>query len=428
MTELPVLVVGGGPAGVAAAVTLAEASLRVLLIEQRDRLGGAIHRQPAPGAPQIWRGPARHRRNWTELTSRLERVAARIELRTSSVFLGVDGAGRFLFEDCRVSQVFARRVRAAIVAVGAIERIRPFEGWELPGVMSAGGAQILLKETGRPPEGPIVVAGSGPLLLAVAAQLARAGNPPLAVLERGNPWRRPKALASLMTAGPQLAEAAAYGTVLALKRVPYRIESEVLGVTETGQGLTIRVRLGKVERLLQARHLLVHDGLEPNRIGIPLPAPEADVPVFLAGDGREIHGADAAMLDGQRAAAAVLASLGRTAPVAALETALGKARAFQRDLAEALRSPPTLPSPETMICRCEGRRYADFTALPADASAREIRLMGRFGLGACQARFCGPMLAELRGEPLSSASPPRWPLRPVSLAALANFSMDQTET
>lgn len=428
MTELPILVVGGGPAGVAAAVTLAEAGLRVLLIEQRDRLGGAIHRQPAPGAPQVWRGPARHRRNWTELTSRLERAAARIELRTSSVFLGIDGAGRFLFEDRRAGRVFARRVRAAIVAVGAVERIRPFEGWELPGVTSAGGAQVLLKETGRPPEGPIVVAGTGPLLLAVAAQLARAGNPPLAVLERGRPWLKPEALARLMTAGPQLTEAAAYATTLAWKRVPYRTASEVLGVSEVGQGLAIRVRLGKIERLLQARHLLVHDGLEPNRAGIPLPAPGAEIPVLLAGDGREILGADAAILDGQRAAAAVFTSLGQAAPVAPLEAALGKARAFQRDLAEALRSPPTLPTPETMICRCEGRRYADFTALPADASAREIRLMGRFGLGACQGRFCGPMLAELRGEALPSASPPRWPLRPVSLTALANFSMDQTET
>ncbi|MEN5082041.1 FAD-dependent oxidoreductase [Bosea sp. TWI1241] len=428
MSELPILVVGGGPAGVAAAVSLAEAGLRVLLVEQRERLGGAIHRQPAPDAPQIWRGPARHRRNWTQLTSRLERVAARIELRTSSVFLGVDGAGRFLCEDRRAGQVFARPVRAAIVAVGAVERIRPFEGWERPGVMSAGGAQVLLKETGRPPEGPIVVAGSGPLLLAVAAQLARAGNPPLAVLERGKPWSRPKALASLMMAGPQLAEAAAYATALALNRVPYRLDSEVLGVSEAGQGLAIRVRLGTVERVLQARQLLVHDGLEPNRVGISLPAPEADVPVVLAGDGREIVGADAALLDGQRAAAAVLARLGRAVPVAALEAALGKARAFQRDLADALKSPPTLPSPETMICRCEGRRYADFTALPAEASAREIRLMGRFGLGACQGRFCGPTLAELRGEPLPPASPPRWPLRPVSLAALASFSMDQTET
>ncbi|WP_332695414.1 FAD-dependent oxidoreductase [Bosea sp. (in: a-proteobacteria)] len=428
MTDLPVLVVGGGPAGAAAAVTMAESGLRVLMVEQRDRLGGAIHRQPVAGARQIWKGPARHRRNWAELAGRVERAAGRIELRTSTVFLGVDGEGRFLFDDRVAGGVFARSVRAAVIAVGAVERIRPFEGWELPGVMSAGGAQVLLKETGQPPEGAIVVAGSGPLLLAVAAQLAQAGNPPLAVLERGRPWRSPRALARLLTAGPQLTEAIAYAAALAVKAVPYHAGSEVLSVRESGEGLEVRTRIGGAERLLRARHLLIHDGLEPNRAGMPLPAPEAKIPVFHAGDGREILGADAAILDGRRAAAAVLASLGRAAPVAQLDVSLSKARDFQLALAEVLHSPAALPSPETLLCRCEGRRYADFAALPADASAREIRLMGRFGLGVCQGRFCGPMIAELLGRPLPSANPPRWPLRPVSVAALAKFSIDETES
>jgi hypothetical protein len=80
-----------------------------------------------------------------------------------------------------------------------------------------------------------------------------------------------------------------------------------------------------------------------------------------------------------------------------------------------------------MICRCEGRRYADLQALAEDASAREIRLMGRFGLGACQGRFCGPMIAALRAAPRLAASPPRWPLRPVSVAALARLDTDETE-
>ncbi len=184
MAEVPILVVGGGPAGASAAATLVEAGLRVLLIEQRDRLGGAIHRQTASGAESpVWR-PARHRRNWAALTARLGAAAERIDIRTQTVFLGVDGEGRFLFEDRRSERVLARRPRAAIIAVGAIETIRPFPGWELPAVMTVGGAQVLLKETGRPPAGPVLIAGSGPLLPALAAQLARAGNPPVAVLER----------------------------------------------------------------------------------------------------------------------------------------------------------------------------------------------------------------------------------------------------
>ena len=109
------------------------------------------------------------------------------------------------------------------------------------------------------------------------------------------------------------------------------------------------------------------------------------------------------------------------------ESGLERARRVQAALAQALGSKPMVPAPETLICRCEGRSYADLQALADDASVREIRLMGRFGLGACQGRFCGPMIAALRGRPVPAASPPRWPLRPVSVAALARLSTDETE-
>ncbi|MCT4495633.1 oxidase, partial [Bosea minatitlanensis] len=149
---------------------------------------------------------------------------------------------------------------------------------------------------------------------------------------------------------------------------------------------------------------------------------------LLAGDGREALGADAALLDGRRAALQLLARLGAgAAELAGLESRLERARRVQAALAQALRSEPVEPAPETLICRCEGRSYADLQALDGDASAREIRLMGRFGLGACQGRFCGPMIAALRGRPVPAASPPRWPLRPVSVAALARLSTDETE-
>lgn len=429
MAEVPILVVGGGPAGASAAATLVEAGLRVLLIEQRDRLGGAIHRQTASGAESpVWR-PARHRRNWAALTARLGAAAERIDIRTQTVFLGVDGEGRFLFEDRRSERVLARRPRAAIIAVGAIETIRPFPGWELPGVMTVGGAQVLLKETGRPPAGPVLIAGSGPLLPALAAQLARAGNPPVAVLERGRPWRAPGALARLILSGGPTGEAASYAAVLAAHRVPYRCGASALRAEPDGDGLKVACRIGTSEQSLHVRHLLIHDGIVPNRTGIPLPAPEAAVPVLQAGDGREALGADAAILDGRRAALQVLARLGHasTAGAASLERPLQRARDFQAALAEALHSARVAPSPETLICRCEGRSYADLAALAEDASAREVRLMGRFGLGACQGRLCGPMIEALRAQPLPATSSPRWPLRPVSVAALARLTADETE-
>ncbi|MGO4170729.1 FAD-dependent oxidoreductase [Bosea sp. TAF32] len=427
MHKGPVLVVGGGPAGASAAAAIAEAGLPVMLVEQRDQLGGAIHRQPAAGENHVWR-PARHRRNWTELTARLRGSAERIEVRTQTVFLGVDGEGRFLFDDRRAGHVFAHRPRGAIIAVGAVETICPFPGWELPGVMTAGGAQVLLKETGRPPEGPILVAGSGPLLPALAAQLAKAGNPPVAVLERGRPWRAARALARLAASWAPMAEAAAYAATLAISRVPYRCGAVVTRAEPDGPGLKVGIRVGETQDTLRVRHLLIHDGIAPNRTGIPLPAPDAAVPVLLAGDGREALGADAALLDGRRAAMQMLARLGLAGTDASqVQRGLQRARGFQAALGQALHSEPVVPAPETVICRCEGRSCADLAALADDASPREIRLMGRFGLGACQGRFCGPMIAALRDRPLPAATPPRWPLRPVSVAALARLTDDETE-
>ncbi len=428
MREAPILVVGAGPAGASAAATIAEAGLPVLLIEQRDQFGGAIHRQPAVGNDShVWR-PARHRRNWAGLMARLQACAGRIETRTETIFLGVDSEGRFLFDDRRAACVFARRPRAAIIAVGAVETIRPFPGWERPGVMSAGGAQVLLKETGRPPEGPILVAGSGALLPALAAQLAKAGNPPVAVLERGRPWNAPAALGRLALSWGPMSEAAAYATTLAASRVPYRCGAAVTQAEPDGDALKVGIRVGDQRQVLRVRHLLIHDGIEPNRTGIPLPDPDAAVPVLLAGDGQEALGADAAILDGRRAATQVLARLGQATPRAwSDERGLIRARGFQAALTRALHSEPVVPAPETLICRCEGRSYAELAALAPDASAREIRLMGRFGLGACQGRFCGPMIAALRGQPLPAAIPPRWPLRPVSVAALARLTTDETE-
>ncbi len=421
MSDAPILVVGGGPAGASAAATFAEAGQRVLLVEQRDQLGGAIHRQPARGTVRAWRAPARHRRNWANLSQRLQAAGSRVELCTSTVFLGVDGDGRYLFDDRTAGQVIARRVRAAVIAVGAVEKVHPFEGWELPGVMTAGGAQVLLKETGSPPMGSILVAGNGPLLLAVSAQLAKAGNAPVAVLERGRPWQRFDQLSRMSGAWVQLAEAASYAATLLVHRVPYRAGTDVLRVSECDEGLEVQVRRNGAVHVHRVRHLLVNDGVEPNRTGIPLANADGALPVVLAGDGREILGADAAILDGRRSAEVILRQLRSRSAAPTSYAALDAAQSFQVALADVFRAALPEPSPDTLICRCEGRRYCDLESLPAEATAREIRLMGRFGMGVCQGRFCGPTLARLRGGTTLTAGPQRWPLRPVSIAALANM-------
>lgn len=432
MAEAPFLVLGGGPAGVSAALTLAEAGQRVLLVEQRDKLGGAIHRQPAredtPAIPRT----ARHVRNWESLSKRIAAVRGFVDLRLSTVFLGVDGAGSVLLDDRREGRVASIRVRGLIAAPGAVERVMPFPGWELPGVITAGGAQVLLKETGHAPSGPVLVAGSGPLPVALAAQLTSGGNAPVAVLERGRPWRQLRALARISAHWAQLGEGLSYAARLALSRVPYLTDSEVVSARAEGEGLSVQVRHGGKSRVYHVRHLVVHDGLQPNDVGIPASDLRAPLPVLLAGDGREILGADAAILDGERVATLMLERFSIRRPGTVKQEALEDARHFQAALAQLYRAPHVAPSDETILCRCEGLRLSDLRALPNASSAREIRLVGRFGMGACQGRFCRANVADLKisGPSDRSYSPPRWPLRPVSVAALArlhDISSDSSE-
>lgn len=423
MADAPFLVVGGGPAGVSAALTLAETGQHVMLVEQRDKLGGAIHRQPAwADAPSVPRS-ARHVRSWDALARRLEAARRFVDLRVSTVFLGVDGAGNVLLDDRREGRVASIRARGLIAAAGAVERVLPFPGWELPGVVTAGGAQVLLKETGYAPSGPVLVAGSGPLPIALAAQLAAAGNAPVAVLERGRPWRQPRALAKVSTHWAQFLEGLSYATRLASSRVPYLTDSEVVSAQSESDGLSVQVRQGKRSRVYHVRHLIIHDGLQPNDAGIPASDPNAIVPVVLAGDGREILGADAAILDGQRVAALMLERFNIRHRGSVDRKLLEGARHFQAALAELYRAPRAAPADETVVCRCEGLRLSDLKSLPNVSSAREIRLVGRFGMGACQGRFCSANVADLKigGSSAHPTSPPRWPLRPVSVAALARL-------
>lgn len=427
MFEPDVLVIGGGPAGVAAATELAALGLTVLLAEQRDRLGGAIHRPFVGAGKSPLRLPARQRRDWQRLQQKLRQAGQRITTRLESVYLGVDGDARFLLDDRRAGRVISVRPKAVVLALGAIERVLPRPGWELPGVTTAGAMQLQLKETGQPPVGSILVAGTGPLPLALAAQLSAAGNAPRALLERGQPWRAAlshsgaawNALRSL----PQVAQAIGYGLRLWQAGVPYRTGAVVIAIEAAPEGLLVTSRRanGALSQH-RVRHLALHDGLLSDHSALPT-QDLGGVCVIRAGDGREVLGAEGAISDGRRAAQWVAAQLGHSCPQGALEPHLSAARRMQQALATLFDAPALVPSPDTVICRCEGLRRADLEALQGVASAREIRLVGRFGMGLCQGRFCAHAVQAIAAQADGpGGATPRWPLRPVSLAALAAYS------
>jgi hypothetical protein len=329
--------------------------------------------------------------------------------------------------------VKAIRPRGVVFAVGAVERVLPRPGWELPGVLTAGGMQLGLKETGEIPDGSVLIAGSGPLPLVLAAQLVAAGRLPVAVLERGQPigtgLRHPLLAARAMASWPHLIEGAAAMARLVRFGVPWHGGWAVRSVRQAGEGLEVHATdaAGR-ERLYHVRHLVLHDGLRPNVTGLPA-TEAAGVPVLRAGDCRDVLGADAAVLDGARAGELLVRRIADPAvPEGPLPAGLGAARRLQDAFTAlcAFTAPP-IP-PETVLCRCEGRDRVTLDALGTDPGARTVRLIGRFGMGLCQGRFCADTVSEFGGfaPGALAGTAPRWPLRPVSVAALA--ALDVTDS
>lgn len=404
MRDDRVIVVGAGPAGMAAAVALAEAGLAVLLLDQAAAPGGAVHRAALPGAAAV--GLRAHRRRWSSLMARASAQSARIEQVCNTRFGGVDAEGAVLLSGAMTRLLHPRGV---IVATGARERVLPRPGWTLPGVMTAGALQSAIKTLGEAPSGRILLAGSGPLLLAVGAELAARGNPPVAIIEAARGF----SLAALALPPAYLAEAARYRLRLAAAGVAVLNRATLRGI-EAGLRASVQTRRGL--RQFAVDLIGLHDGIRPDDTGLATAAPIA---VLRAGDCREALGARAAMLDGHRAALAMIARL-RGTPEPPEAPALVRQRRAQARLARIFAHDETallngLP-PETILCRCETRTRADLAALGAAPTARDLRLSGRFGMGACQGRFCAEWVAHF--APTPDLGRARLPARPVALADL----------
>lgn len=409
-----VLVVGGGPAGLSAAVRAVECGKRAAIVDDNLTLGG-----------QIWRGSPAGNPGLVESFEPLRRVLSDIIVLSGKRVFENPAPGILLAEGAEgVSEL---RYKKLILATGARERFLPFPGWTLPNVMGAGGLQAMVK-SGLPISGKrVVVAGSGPLLLAVAAYLREHGAKVVLIAEQAS-WSGLAAFGlKLASYGKKIQEAFQLRKKLA--GIPFGANSWPVSAqgSERVQSVTVS-RSGRLQEIA-CEYLACGFHLVPN---VELPVlmgcaldegnvkvdalQETTVPgVFCAGEPIGIGGVESATVEG---AIAGLAASGR--PPAAgsdLFRERAKARRFARMLEQtfALRSElKQLATSNTMVCRCEDVTYS---RLERHASWRAAKLHTRCGMGPCQGRICGPAVKFLFDWNADSVRPPIFPARVESLAA-----------
>ncbi|HLI11504.1 MAG TPA: NAD(P)/FAD-dependent oxidoreductase [Alphaproteobacteria bacterium] len=448
-------VIGAGPAGLAAAARAAGLGVATVLFDE----------QPAPGG-QIYRGvtetPLRERAvlgadywHGADLVAPLRASGADYVAgaavwsvsREGEIGVSIAGAARLI------------RARRVILATGALERPFPIPGWTLPGVMTAGAAQILLKSSGLVAQGAVVLAGTGPLLWLLAAQYRRAGARIAAMLDTTPPENRRAALPHL----PAFLASPYFRKGLALLREvkgSLRIIRDVGAIAARGDGRLREVvyRSGDgAEERLPADTLLLHQGVAPNlnlanSIGCKQEwdatqlcfAPVVDEwgassvdLVAIAGDGAGIAGAQAAEERGRLAALDAACRLGRIdkarrdREAAPHRTALRRAergRAFL-DLLYRPRRSHRIPAGDTIVCRCEevtAQQITETVALGC-TGPNQMKSFLRCGMGPCQGRLCGLTVTELIAA-ARGVSPAevgyyrlRPPVKPITLEELAGL-------
>ncbi|WP_410573946.1 NAD(P)/FAD-dependent oxidoreductase [Amycolatopsis sp. cmx-4-61] len=418
-----VVIVGAGPAGLAAAGHALAAGAHVTVLDQADAPGGQYHR----GASHRFEGLLARCAWWPEST-----VWA-LEGRRVHVLRGpADGTDR------------RRRTLepdALVLATGAHDRVLPFPGWQLPGVFTAGAAQALAKGEGVAVGRRVLVAGAGPFLLPVAASVLDVGAGIAAVLEanpartvlRGWSWR------AAAHAG-KVTELVRYAGTLARHRVPYRLGRAVVearGDDRVREAVTARVRadwsvVPGTERTCEVDALCVGHGFVPQpelavAAGCVLDGGFVRVGddqrtsvdgVFAAGEITGIGGAGAAAAEG---AVAGWAAAGRTPDRTLLERR-DRTRAFARRLAAAHPVGGAWPGwlrEDTVVCRCEETTYGELkTAVthPTAPGPHALKLGTRAGLGPCQGRMCGASVADLGGGAERHHRPIAQPIRLGELA------------
>ncbi len=403
-----IVVVGAGPAGIAAACRAAESGAMVTLLDGEPYPGGGIWRH------SIDCSVPRKAKRWF---NRLDKVG--VSLRTSETVVDITGCSvQVQKEQGGLDSIVFDKL---ILATGAHELFLPFPGWILPNVMGVGGAQALLK-AGMPVKRlRVVVGGSGPLLFAVAASLAKAGAKIVCVAEQTSRVQLAKfALGTLRYQPAKMVQGMGY--MLQYFPAPYwpntwikeaRGDSQVREVilangkrqwiepadlVACAYGLVPSVELAALAGCKQENGRLVVDSLQRTSIE----------GFFAAGEITGIGGTDLAITEGEIAG---LTAAGKEQSAAKLIARRERQQKFARLLNQSFALKPQLkhlPADDTIVCRCEDVTFGE---LKNQADQRSAKLYTRCGMGPCQGRVCSSALQYLLDWEPNKVRPPLFPTK-----------------
>ena len=412
-----VAVVGAGPAGIAAALAAADSGRTIGLIDDNPTAGG-----------QIWRGAYNSARpsaaaSWFD---RLNKSAVQI-VRGARVFHAA--AGELAAEsDDSVIQISYGKL---ILATGARELFLPFPGWTLPNVMGAGGLQAFVKSGLEISGKRIVIAGTGPLLLAVAAYARKCGAKVIGICEQTTRPKMARFGLKMMLIPDKAAEALRFA--YDLRGIPHWTDCWPVAAFGNRRLETVRIsRQGQTSEiacdyLACGFHLIPNVEL-PRMCGCRLRESfvavdeyqQTSVPgIFCAGEPTGIGGLVLALVEGEIAGYAATNWEDRAQHLFAKRTSRQKVVRILQDAFPLRPELKNLARPDTLVCRCEDVPHE---RLCEHASWRAAKLHARCGMGPCQGRICAPAAEFLFGWQIDSVRPPLFPVRCSSLVALSSHS------